>query len=117
MKSTEKTNTRLVRAAEYTSRFELDIRHKPGSQNVVPDAFSRLEGKDLHEKSYYGLGELGVLHQYSFSATFVEISLEFRKDILKGYEDTSWRGIKDNIQQNDKVLLWIICGNLYLLTT
>ena len=40
--STERSNLRLVRASEYIQRFNLDIRHKPGKANTVPDALSRL---------------------------------------------------------------------------
>lgn len=38
--STEKLNLRLIRASEYLQRFNLDIRHKPGKQHIVPDALS-----------------------------------------------------------------------------
>jgi len=35
-------NTRHIRSSEYLSRFRLEVRHKPGKANVVPDALSRL---------------------------------------------------------------------------
>jgi len=40
--STDKLNLRLIRASQYLSQFELDIRYKPGKTHIVPDALSRL---------------------------------------------------------------------------
>lgn len=37
-----KMNVRLIRASQSLSQFSLNIRHKPGQLNVIPDAFSRL---------------------------------------------------------------------------
>ncbi|KAI1000712.1 hypothetical protein K3495_g7486 [Podosphaera aphanis] len=36
-------NMRHVRSSEFLNRFRLEIRHKPGKSNIVPDALSRLE--------------------------------------------------------------------------
>ena len=45
-----RTSQLVVRSSEYLSRYRLDIRHKLGMDNVVPDALSRLpivtEAKD-----------------------------------------------------------------------
>jgi len=41
----EKLNLRLVRASEYLQRFRLDVRYKPGRQNTIPDALSRLASR------------------------------------------------------------------------
>jgi hypothetical protein len=40
--STDRLNMKLVRASMYLSQFRLDIRHRPGKSNVIPDALSRL---------------------------------------------------------------------------
>lgn len=40
--STMKMNVRLIRASQFLSQFSLNIRHKPGHLNVIPDALSRL---------------------------------------------------------------------------
>ncbi|KAF7852733.1 hypothetical protein EAF04_010926 [Stromatinia cepivora] len=39
-------NPRHLRSSEYLSRFRLDVRHKPGKLNIVPDALSRLHITD-----------------------------------------------------------------------
>ena len=44
--STDKLNLRLIRASQYVSQYDPDIRWRPGKQNVVPDALSRL----LHDE-------------------------------------------------------------------
>ena len=40
--STDKLNLRLIRASQYLSAFNLELRHKAGKSNIVPDALSRL---------------------------------------------------------------------------
>ena len=40
--STDKLNLRLIRASQYLSAFNLELRHKAGKSNTVPDALSRL---------------------------------------------------------------------------
>ena len=40
--STNKLNLRLIRASQYLSAFNLELRHKAGKSNVVPNALSRL---------------------------------------------------------------------------
>ena len=39
---TEKLNLRLLRASQYLSAFNLELRHKAGKANIVSDALSRL---------------------------------------------------------------------------
>jgi hypothetical protein len=38
----DRLNIRLVRASQYLSQFEFNIRYKPGRQHTLPDAISRL---------------------------------------------------------------------------
>ena len=41
-----KLNLRLIRALEYLQRFRLDVRHRSGKSNIVPEALSRLASRD-----------------------------------------------------------------------
>jgi hypothetical protein len=41
--SPEWANMRLIQAAQYLSQFRLDFRYRPGKDNIVPDALSRLK--------------------------------------------------------------------------
>ena len=43
--ATDRLNLRLIQAAQYAQRFRLELHHKPGTQNTVPDALSRLPSK------------------------------------------------------------------------
>ena len=51
-------NTRHIRSSEYLSRFRLEIRYKPGRQNIVPDALLRLEAQE--ESPSYNLALTGI---------------------------------------------------------
>ena len=108
-----KMNLRLVRASEFFQRFDkLDVKHKPGKENVVPDALSRLASSN---SSTYAesRSELDALHCASFDAeipiyqyvaTLVEMSEDFQKKILDGYaKDSSWRRIMQQIIDNEKL--------------
>jgi hypothetical protein len=86
----------------------LDIRHKPGKANFVPDTLSRLATVDDEKKSVklYEDRELDALfagnvspnefirgefytdfnENYTFTATLVEIELAFKKQFINGYE-------------------------------
>ena len=44
--STNKLNLQLVRASQYLSAFNIELRHKAGKTNVVSDALSRLSRED-----------------------------------------------------------------------
>jgi Reverse transcriptase (RNA-dependent DNA polymerase) len=47
--STDKLNLRLIQAALYVQQFHLELYHKPGKTNVVPDALSRLPSSDAEQ--------------------------------------------------------------------
>ena len=104
-----KMNLRLVRASEFFQRFDLDVKHKPGKENIVPDALSRLASSS---KSNYApsRSELDALHctscdvipVYQYAATLVEMSEDFKKKVLEGYEkDPAWQRIKTQIDMNE----------------
>jgi len=41
--SPERANMRLIRGSQYLSQFRLEVRYRPGRENVVEDALSRLK--------------------------------------------------------------------------
>ena len=87
--STLRLNLRLVRASQYLQRFELDMRHKPGKSNVIPDALSRLSSTN-DSNVPHGHSELDALH-YAYTTTLVEMSDDFKQRIVEGYDtDPAW---------------------------
>lgn len=89
--STDKLNLRLVRASDYIQRFNLEIRHKPGAQHIIPDALSRLSSLNIDEKRRQDdEGELDAL----FTTTLIEMEEAFRNRLLDGYRnDPVWKRI------------------------
>ena len=89
--STVRLNLRLIRASQYLQRFELDVRHKPGKRNIIPDALSRLASTNLGGNTHPNHAELDVLHAYAYTTTLVEMSEDFKARIIKGYHsDPPW---------------------------
>lgn len=95
--NTDKLNLRLVRASQYLSIFELDIRYKPGIKNIVPDALSRL----LRNRVTASKSDEGILETlfnenvtYVHAASLVEMSTDFRQRLAKALkEDDVWAGV------------------------
>ena len=78
-------NVRLVRASQFLSQFDLDVRHKPGKDHIIPDALSRLASMNRSQlPDHYS--ELDVL----FTSILVEIDDSFRKKLVDRYEDDAW---------------------------
>ena len=100
--STERSNLRLMRASEYIQRFNLDIRHKPGKANTVPDALSRLANTALPtNKAELDFTNISHVSAYNYMATLVEIKPEFKQTILDGYtKDVSYCQITDILDSN-----------------
>ena len=94
--SVEKLNLRLVRASEYLQRFRIEIRHKPGKANIVPDALSRLASRD------YGTNpnesELDAL--CAFSISLIQVSDDFKDRVKQGYQDPRWQRIIATVVRN-----------------
>ena len=80
--STMRMNVRLVRASQFLRQFQLDVKHKPGKEHIVPDALSSLASvtKLTLPKDH---SELDVLYAcatqalpsetlYSYTATMVD---------------------------------------------
>ena len=88
--STMRLNVRLIRASQFLRQFQLDVRHKPGKDHVVPDALSRLASTNKSHALPPEYSELDCL----FTASYVKMSNEFHDRILKGYEeDPAWKHI------------------------
>ena len=100
--STAKLNLRLIRASDYMQRFRnLELRHKPGAQHVVPDALSRLRPNNV--EADHSEGELDALwaHAYTVS-TLVEMSTELKANLLQAYAtDPFWVRVSEVLDNND----------------
>lgn len=99
--STDKMNLRLVRASQYLSQFELDVRYKPGKQHIVPDTLSRLTSTE-HAPPTQTLDDIlehGIRIQTScYNSTMLEVSTEFRELLTKAYNtDSHWSKIKESL--------------------
>lgn len=94
-------NLRLVRASQYLSQFELDVRYKPGKQHIVPDTLSRLTSTE-HAPPTQTLDDIlehGIRIQTScYNSTMLEVSTEFRELLTKAYNtDSHWSKIKESL--------------------
>ena len=119
--STDKLNLRLVRASQYLSAFNIELRHKAGKTNVVPDALSRLEVKDPQPAGDKEDGILDILYGNAdiaeqadtvhylpdvvpavYHATLVEMADEFKARIKEGYaKDKRWMEIITMLQTQE----------------
>ena len=106
--STDKLNLRLVRASDYIQRFRnIEFRHKPGKQHVVPDALSRLDAAmgDAEYAQKSGEGVLDALQGFAYTTTaLVEISPELRQELIEGYaKDPAWDKTLKVLEENEKL--------------
>lgn len=65
--ATDKLNLRLIRASQYLSQFDLDVRHKAGRLHTVPDALSRLPALAGEERAS-DIGELDRVDAFKAGA-------------------------------------------------
>ena len=119
--STDKLNLRLIRASQYLSAFNIELRHKAGKTNIVPDALSRLEVKDPQPAGDKEDSILDILYSNAdiaeqadtihylpdivpavYHATLVEIADEFKARIKEGYtKDKRWIEIITMLQTQE----------------
>lgn len=95
--STDKLNLRLIRASQYVSQYDLDIRWRPGKQNTVPDALSRLLYEDVEKVEE----DDGVLDEvFIFALTMTEMSEAFKIKLKAGYkDDKGWSKIYTSLKE------------------
>lgn len=81
-------NLRLVRASQFLQQFKLDVWHKPGKEDIIPDAVSLLASTNVGcTNPFYS--ELDAL--FTYNTTLVEIHPTLISTILAGYEaDKYW---------------------------
>jgi hypothetical protein len=118
--STDKLNLRLIQAAQYIQQFRLELYHKPGRTNIVPDALSRLPS-DADPAPDTAV--LDALHgftndqtaSYAFTTSLVEVSPELKAALQNGYEsDYKLRSLrKDLAKSNTKLPYEDVNGLLY----
>ena len=109
-------NLRLVRVSQFLQQFNLDVRHKPGKEHIIPDALSRLASTNVGCSDPFH-SELDAL--FTYNATLIEIHPNLISRILAGYEDDEyWARLRRQVQANedlgdDKAVLPFITGGSY----
>ena len=112
--SIEKSNLKLVRSSEYLQRFNLDIQHRSGISNVIPDSLSRLPIINsckirLIERDQYQDEEKAVQEHETETVsahpiTLVELSEDFKKQLIQGYTaDPHWTQIHRMLDTNTRL--------------
>ena len=116
--STERSNLRLIRASEYIQRFDIELCHKEGKSNTIPDALSRLpslsptmEGAELDfaaediafaDLAFANPGDLPTA--YNYTASLVEMSDSFKQRLLEGYQqDPDYNRIISVLEANSNL--------------
>ena len=96
----DKLNLRFVKTFEYIQRFDLIIRHKSDKFHIISDALFRLSNTTYSEEKKISNDEkLDVL----FIASMIEMSLDFKKRLLKEYSlDFDWIRIIKILDFSDK---------------
>lgn len=99
--STMRMNVRLVRASQFLRQFNLEVRHKPGKEHIIPDALSRLASANHGQESEIPqYSELDVL----FTCSLVEMSDDFRHRLVKGYKSDPWYSrLLRQIDENERI--------------
>ena len=98
--SIEHLNLQLVRASKYIQRFNIELHHKEGKSNIIPNALSRLPSsspivkdpkldftpKDIAfvDLAFANFSNLPIV--YNYTTTLVEILDSFKQRLLEGYQ-------------------------------
>ena len=102
--STDRLNLRLVRASQYVSQFDLDVRWRPGKQNIVPDALSRLLHSKEEERDTKSPGVLDEV--LAFNMTYTQMSPGYKENLQEAYaNDKKWSKIS-NMLREERQRLW-----------
>lgn len=80
-------NLRLVRASQFLQQFRLDVRHKSGKENIIPDALSHLVNT-APPPTNPQYSELDAL--YIYNTTLIEIHPHLVSQILARYNSDAW---------------------------
>jgi Reverse transcriptase (RNA-dependent DNA polymerase)/RNase H-like domain found in reverse transcriptase/Integrase zinc binding domain len=128
----DRLNIRLVRASQYLSQFELDVRYKPGRQHTLPDAISRLastavskhDGDEIlalmataaeHDNEEMAVFFAGTLVAQSspsnvelcataYHAEMVELADTEKKLIIEGYQlDPQWQTVWEVLHEDKEL--------------
>lgn len=76
-----------MRASQYLSQFNLDVRHKEGRLHFVPDALSRLQTREARATNEPDEGILDALTAEAYPViTIVEMDEAFKLRVQDGYE-------------------------------
>ena len=80
-------NLRLVQASQFLHQFKLDVRHKPGKEHIIPDAWSRLASANTRHLDPLH-SELDAL--FTYNTTLVEMHPALVSRTLAGYKEDPW---------------------------
>ena len=85
--STDKLNLKLIQASQYLSQFNLNIWHKLGKLNLVPNTLSHLTAKiNPRDKTDKALEDV-----FAYNFTIVELNDDFKTHLKEEYsEDKYW---------------------------
>ena len=88
-----------MRASNYIQRFNLNIRHKPEKQHVIPNTLSRLASANTNRP----LGRAADEEELNalFTASLVEMNPDFKSRIIADYKsDLNWQRISATLNAN-----------------
>ena len=97
--SVDKLNNRLIRASQYLSQFDLDLRWRPGEQYIIPDALSRLPAATDKEDAVDD-----TLDALTFHMTVLEMDPAFKQQFPEAYEqDPLWSQYINTIEDHQEL--------------
>ena len=95
-----------VRASQYASQFDLDVRWRLGKQDVAPDALSRLLRK---REEKFEADAPGVLDEvFAYNLTLTEMSQEYREKLAAAYKgDYKWKRMLESLEA-ESLIGWLV---------